>query len=220
MRALVMDFPTDTKAKSLNDEYMFGRAILATPILNAQYTPEVVRHDADANAGWDKNTGRTQMNAMENVDFSHPSEHTVYLPAGSRWYYFHNDKVYDGGQDVKLEIPFSEIPFFIRGGSILPIGPDVQYSGEKVWDNLEIRVYPGANAEFTLYEDRGDGYDYEQGKYSEIPMTWNNRTRTLTIHNRRGSFRGMTAKKTFRVTLPDSKQKTVDYNGKKIAIKL
>ena len=160
------------------------------------------------------------MNAMENVHFSHPSEHTVYLPAGSRWYYFHNDKVYDGGQDVKLEIPFSEIPFFIRGGSILPIGPDVQYSGEKVWDNLEIRVYPGANAEFTLYEDRGDGYDYEQGKYSEIPMTWNNRTRTLTIHNRRGSFRGMTAKKTFRVTLPDSKQKTVDYNGKKIAIKL
>ena len=220
MRALVMDFPADAKAKSLNDEYMFGRAILATPILNAQYTPEVVRHDADANAGWDKNTGKIKMDAMENVDFSHPSGHTVYLPAGSRWYYFHNNKVYDGGQDVKLEIPFTEIPFFIRGGSILPIGPDVQYSGEKAWDNLEIRVYPGANAEFTLYEDRGDGYDYEQGKYSEIPMTWNNRTRTLTIHNRRGSYRGMTAKKTFRVTLPDGKQKTVNYNGKKIAIKL
>ena len=71
---------------------------------------------------------------------------------------------------MKLEIPFSEIPFFIRGGSILPIGPDVQYSGEKVWDNLEIRVYPGANAEFTLYEDRGDGYDYEPVSYTHLTL--------------------------------------------------
>ena len=102
----------------------------------------------------------------------------------------------------------------------MPIGPDVQYSNEKPWDNLELRVYPGADGSFTLYEDEGDGYDYEKGIYTEIPMHWDDATKTLTIDNRQGSYPGMLKSRTFRITAPNGKQKEVKYNGKKLSVKL
>jgi alpha-D-xyloside xylohydrolase len=108
---------------------------------------------------------------------------------------------------------------FVRAGSILPLGPEMQYVGEKTWESLELRVYPGADAAFTLYEDEGDSYNYEQGTYAAIPMTWNDSKRTLTIGNRTGSFPGMTASRTFTVRFANGKIKTVKYSGKAKKVK-
>ncbi|MCF0189686.1 MAG: DUF5110 domain-containing protein [Marinilabiliaceae bacterium] len=219
MRALVMDYRSDSNVHNMNNEYMFGQAILATPILNAHYTPEVIRHDNDANAGWDSNTGKTKMQTSD-VDFTKSSENEFYLPKGNKWYYFNSNEIYDGGQTVKRTTPLGEIPFFVKAGSILPIGPDVQYSTEKSWDNLEIRVYPGADASFTLYEDEFDNYNYESGKYSEIPFIWNDKSRTLTINARQGSYNGMIMTRTFNIVMPDGTTKSVNYQGKKVTVKL
>jgi alpha-D-xyloside xylohydrolase len=109
---------------------------------------------------------------------------------------------------------------FVRAGSILPLGPEMQYVGEKAWDNLELRIYPGADGSFTLYEDEGDGYNYEKGIYSTIAMQWNDRTRTLTIGERQGSFPGMLNQRLFTIVLPDGSQQQVDYDGQKKQIKL
>ena len=117
------------------------------------------------------------------------------------------------------------MPVFIKAGTILPFGPDVQYSNEKPWDELEIRVYPGDNGEFTLYEDEGNNYNYEKGKFSEIKFSWDEASHQLTIAPRKGSFKGMLASRKFHVVLvgensgdgnlPMKATKTVDYNGKK-----
>ena len=103
----------------------------------------------------------------------------------------------------------------------MPIGPDVQYATEKAWDNLELRVYPGANGDFTLYEDEGDNYNYETGHYTTIPMHWDDRSHTLTIGARQGSYKGMITSRTFRVVLPGKADvKTVSYSGKAVKVKL
>ena len=219
MRALVMDFKNDAKTHDMATEYMFGKSILATPILKAHYTPEVVRKDKDANAGWDKNTGKTTMQASE-VDFTKSSTNEFYLPKGSKWYEFNTNKMYDGGQSVSCTTLLTEIPFFVKAGAILPLGPEVQYSTEKSWDNLEIRVYPGANGDFTLYEDEFDNYNYEQGKYTEIRFSWNDKSRTLTISPRKGAYDGMLATRTFNIVTPDGKQKSVNYSGKAVKVKV
>jgi len=97
--------------------------------------------------------------------------------------------------------------------SILPLGPEMQYVGEKRWDVLDIRLYPGADGEFTLYEDEGDNYNYEKGIYATIPFHWNDKARTLTIGNRQGSYPGMLTSRQFRITLPDGTAQTVSYQG-------
>jgi len=102
----------------------------------------------------------------------------------------------------------------------VPIGPDVQYTTEKPWDELELRVYPGADGSFTLYEDEGNNYRYEQGAYTEIELKWNDRQRTLTIGQRRGQFSGMLQSRTFTVVTPDGLSRKVSYQGKKVSVKL
>ena len=96
----------------------------------------------------------------------------------------------------------------------------MQYVGEKAWDNLELRVYPGADASFTLYEDEGDGYNYERGVYSTIPISWTERTQTLTIGERKGSYPGMLEKRQFTVVTLDGRQQTVDYSGQEVRCNL
>ena len=112
-----------------------------------------------------------------------------------------------------LTTSYDQAPMFVRAGSILPLGPEMQYVGEKAWDNLEIRIYPGADGEFTLYEDEGDNYNYEKGVYSTIKFKWNNRTRTLTIANRQGQYPGMLQNRKFIIALPDGTSRTIEYNG-------
>jgi alpha-D-xyloside xylohydrolase len=107
---------------------------------------------------------------------------------------------------------------FVRAGSILPLGPEMQYVGEKAWDNLELRIYPGADATFTLYEDEGDSYRYEKGVYSTITFRWNNAKRQLIIGNRQGQYPGMLQTRTFTLVWPDGTTKQVDYSGKEVSI--
>ena len=109
---------------------------------------------------------------------------------------------------------------FVRAGSILPLGPEMQYVGEKSWDNLEIRVYPGADGSFTLYEDEGDFYHYEQGSYATITFGWNDKSRTLTIGTRQGDYKGMILNRKFTIVLPDGTAKSVDYDGNALTVRL
>ncbi len=218
MRALVMDFQDDKKALDLNNEFMFGKAFLVAPVVNAQYTPEkVVKGNEDE--GWNRTVNKDKDgNAV--VDFTQPKSMSVYLPAGTAWYDFWSGKKYEGGQEITQETTIDRIPLYVRAGSIIPFGPQVQYATEKKWDNLELKVYPGANGSFVLYEDEFDNYNYEKGAYTEIPLTWNNSSRKLTIGARKGSYNGMLNKRKFTVILQDGTKKTVDYDGKKIDVKL
>ena len=218
MRPLFSDFAADKKVWNMTDEFMFGRSILAAPIVNPQYTEEKIIR-TNAMTGWDRQNASDGSSAGA-IDFTVPKSATKYLPKGTDWYDFWTNKRMKGGQNVTLETTLDRVPMFVRAGSILPLGPEMQYVGEKAWDNLELRIYPGANASFTLYEDEGDNYNYEKGQYTTIPMTWNNATSTLTIDARQGQYKGMLQSRRFTLVMPDGTTKTIDYNGTKTAVKL
>lgn len=157
------------------------------------------------------------------------SRRDVYLPSGKLWYDFWTGQIYQGGKTITKCTPQDIIPLYIPSGSILPIGPAVQYSTEKKWDDLEIRVYAGSDGRFTLYEDEFDGYGYQQGSYTEIPFTWDEATQTLTIGERKGEYPGMLKQRTFRIVRVSSEKgygdrpssvydKTVSYNGNPLTI--
>jgi alpha-D-xyloside xylohydrolase len=206
-RALMMDFPKDNQALDINDQYMFGKSLLVCPVTKPMYSAE----------------GKE--------DFSSVRTRELYLPAGAGWYDFWTGEKYSGGQTVKKETPIDIIPLFVKAGSIIPVGPEVQYATEKKWDNLEIRVYEGANGEFTLYEDENNNYNYEKGAYSTITFAWNESKKTLTISDRKGSFPGMIPERKFNIikvtsgngTGMDAVQKyntVVNYKGTKVMVKL
>ena len=217
MRPLFSDFAADKKVWDMTDEFMFGRSILACPIVEAQYTQEKIVKE-DAMTGWNRKEVTGESAAQ--VDWTETKTATKYLPKGTNWYDFWTGKLYKGGQNVVLTTRFDQVPMFVRAGSIVPLGPVMQYVGEKPWDNLEIRIYPGADAEFSLYEDEGDGYNYEQGYYSNIIFTWTDRTRTLHISARQGGYKGMLLNRQFQIVLPDGTAKTIDYNGNQVTVKL
>ena len=218
MRPLFSDFAADKHVWNMTDEFMFGRSILAAPIVNPQYTEEKIIR-TNAMTGWDRQNV-SDGSPVGGIDFTATKTTTKYLPKGTTWYDFWTGKYYAGGQDVTLETTLDRVPMFVRAGSILPLGPEMQYVGEKAWDNLEIRVYPGANGSFTLYEDEGDTYNYEKGIYSTIGFQWNDKTRTLTISARKGTFPGMLEQRQFTIILPDGQQKVVAYNGQQTAVKI
>jgi len=122
----------------------------------------------------------------------------VYLPAGAIWFDFWTGQTNSGGQTISATAAIDTLPLYVRAGSILPYGPDIQYATQSV-DPMELRVYRGANGSFTLYEDEGDNYNYESGTCATIPLAWNEAARTLTIGARQGSFPGMLTNRTFRV---------------------
>jgi len=206
MRALMMDFPKDKKALDLNDEYMFGRSILVSPVTTQMYSKDT------------------------NEDFSTVKTKELYLPEGTNWVDFWTGDKISGGQTVKKETPIDIIPLYVKSGSIIPIGPKVQYATEKRWDNLELRIYEGANGEFTLYEDENDNYNYEKGAFSTITFTWDDARKVLTINDRKGDFPGMLSVRKFnivRVTPGNGTgidtvkkyDKIVDYTGKKVVVR-
>jgi alpha-D-xyloside xylohydrolase len=122
---------------------------------------------------------------------------SVYLPAGT-WYDFWTGSTKDGGAKVTVDAPLSQIPLFVRAGSIVPMGPKIQYATESI-DPLEIRIYKGQDASFTLYEDEGDTYNYESGQYSQISFSWSETAQQLTVGARVGSYTGMPASRTFNI---------------------
>ena len=218
MRPLFSDFAADKKVWNITDEFMFGRSILAAPIVNPQYTEEKIIR-TDAMTGWNRQNATDGSNNGA-IDFTATKTATKYLPKGATWYDFWTNKQYKGGLDVTLETTLDRVPMFVRAGSILPLGPEMQYVGEKAWDNLEMRVYPGANGSFTLYEDEGDNYNYEKGAYATITFQWNDKARTLTIGERKGSYPGMLQKRQFTIVTPNGKQKVIEYNGQKMQVSI
>ena len=202
IRPLLMDFAADRRAVLQAEEYMFGRSFLVRPVTDSLYTY------VDAQ-------GKGHLKGFDRVGTAE-----VYLPEGADWYDLWTNERYDGGQTLCREVPIDLMPVYVRAGSIVPWGPDVQWATEKPWDCLDIRVYPGANADFTLYEDAFDGYAYEQGQFTETPFHWDETARTLTIDTRRGQYRGMLRNRTFRVQLTGGPTKTIRYSGKKITVKL
>lgn len=202
----------------MTDEFMFGHSILAAPIVDPQYTEEkIVR--TDAMTGWDR-ASASDGSPVGKVDWTATKTAAKYLPKGTVWYDFWTNKRYQGGQTVTLETSLDRVPMFLRAGSILPLAPEMQYVGEKAWDNLEVRVYPGADGQFTLYEDEGDSYNYELGYYATITFTWNDRARTLTIGTRQGGYKGMILDRRFTIVLPDGTTKEVTHNGNETTVKL
>lgn len=160
-------------------------------------------------------------------------QRTTYLPKGDNWTDIWTGQQLQGGQKVTREVDMALMPLYVRQGTIIPWGPNVQYSEQHNWDNLEIRIYPGADGSFTLYEDERDNYNYEQGRFSEIPFTWDDAAQTLTIGQRSGEFKGMLKERTFRIVLVDASDKVglgikqsvrfskeVSYTGSEISIKI
>ena len=195
MRPLVMDFPKDPQALGIGNQYLFGPAIMVTPVTSAGATTQ-----------------------------------SVYLPAGGApWYNFWTAETSPAGQRVDAAADVETMPLFVKPGSIVPMGPFLQYSSEKPADPIELRIYRGADGKFTLYEDEGDTYNYEKGKYATIPIIWNDAKGTLEIGKRSGAFTGMVKERTFNVVfvssghgagipIADQPDAVVHYTGKAVTV--
>ena len=217
LRPLFSDFAFDKRVWDMNDEFLFGQSILAAPIVEAQYTEEKIIRE-DAMTGWNRKDV-TGTDKVTNVDWTATKATKKYLPKGTVWYDFWTNQKYKGGQDVELQTTFDQVPMFVRAGSILPLAPEMQYVGEKSWNELEVRIYPGANGTFTLYEDEGDNYNYEKGKYATITFSWNEAKRTLTIGAQNGAYDGMLHQRKFNIVLTDGTTKVVEYQGQETSVK-
>jgi alpha-D-xyloside xylohydrolase len=152
----------------------------------------------------------------------------VYLP-DAKWYDFWSGAVAQGAREITAAAPLVRLPLYVRAGSILPLGPDIEWSTQTPADPIELRVYRGADAAFTLYEDENDNYNYEKGVHATIPIRWDEAKQLLTIDDRQGQFPGMLAGRTFRVVFvaenhgvgiaPSSHpDKVVEYSGKRITV--
>jgi alpha-D-xyloside xylohydrolase len=194
MRPLVMDWREDVEAQNIGDEYLFGPAILVSPV----YTE-----------------GATSR--------------TVYLPQAT-WYDFWTGEKIEGGKGIQADAPLSKLPLFVRAGSIVPMGPAMEWTTEKPADPIELRIYPGADGDFTFYEDENDSYRYEKGAHATIAMHWDDAAKTLTLGAREGSFPGMLVERTFRLVLVGkdhgvgigesaAAEAVVKYKGEKLAVK-
>jgi len=205
MRALTFDFRNDPNVYSIPDQYMFGPAFLVNPVTEQLYTAK---------------------NAT-------PGEKTrkVYLPAGFKWYNFWTGEVLNGDQTLDAAAPMDILPLYIKAGSIVPMGPDVEYAAEKPNSKIELRIYPGANGTFKFYEDENDNYNYEKGQYSTFTLTWNDKSHKLVISDTKGSFPGMLKHRTFNVVLVNGEHgsntgitakadKIVKYSGKAMVVNL
>ncbi|MBO7088823.1 MAG: DUF5110 domain-containing protein, partial [Lentisphaeria bacterium] len=147
------------------------------------------------------------------------------LPIGAKWYEFFTNELFNGGDVVSREYPADRFPLFVRAGSIVPFnGEDTEYATQKTTAPMEIRVYPGANATFTLHEDDNETYAYEKGEFADVTFTRDDAASTLKIGRRKGSYPGMETSRTFRATIVRdgklSEGQTVRYNGEEISVKL
>jgi alpha-D-xyloside xylohydrolase len=193
MRALVMDYRTDTRAADVGDQFMMGPAIMVNPVTDPGVT---VRR--------------------------------VYLPQ-AKWYDFWTGTPLQGPQTISADTPLDRLPLFVRAGAILPLGPEMEWSTQKAEDPIELRIYRGADGDFTLYEDENDNYAYEKGVYATIPLHWDDARQTLTIGDRKGEFPGMLQTRIFQIvfvgenhgtteTPTGQPDKIVQYAGKQVTV--
>jgi alpha-D-xyloside xylohydrolase len=165
MRPLVMDWRNDVDAQNVGDEYLFGPAILVSPVTTQGSTSR-----------------------------------SVYLPK-TTWYDFWTGAKLEGGRRIEADAPLAKLPLYVRAGSIVPMGPTMEWSTEKRADPIEIRIYPGADGDFTIYEDENDNYDYAKGQHATIKLHWDDAAKTLTFGAREGSYPGMVEQHIFNVVL-------------------
>ncbi|MBN2212884.1 MAG: DUF5110 domain-containing protein [Bacteroidales bacterium] len=164
MRALIMDFPNDKNVYCINDQYMFGPAIMVCPV----YEYKARQRD-------------------------------VYLPSGTGWYDMYSGKYYEGGCKITADAPLERIPLFTREGSVIPVGPEIQYTGEKPAEPITLYVYAGQDAVFTIYEDEGNNYNYEKGMFSAIDLQYSEKSGELIFSERKGEFENMIKNRTFHI---------------------
>ena len=206
LRAVALDFPEDIMTHDLTDEFLFGPSLLVCPVTSPMY--------------YEKNS-RSIVDAKKSRE--------VYLPVGAGWFDFWTDELHAGGQTFMAATPLDKMPLFVKSGSILPIGPQVQYAMQPSEEPLQIHVYPGADVSFNFYEDEGDNYTYEKGQFSMISIIWNEEPQILTIGKRIGDFEGMVKERVLRVVLASGKttnQKTfltefkeIKYSGEELQVK-
>lgn len=176
MRMLAFDFRDDPRVYDISDQYMFGPAFLVCPITEPMY------YGSESTPL--KNTRKSRQ---------------IYLPAPCDWYDFWTGKHYAGGQTIEAGAPLEIVPLFVRAGSIVPMGPKVQHVNEAPDAPLELRIYPGADGQFDLYDDEGDSYRYEHGAYAWTPISWNDQENSLTFGERRGSFEGLVKERDYKI---------------------
>jgi alpha-D-xyloside xylohydrolase len=164
MRGLAMDFPDDPAVRDIATQYMFGPALLVSPVFE-----------------------------------SGARSREVYLPEGADWYDFHNGEKHAGGRTIDAKAPLARMPLFVRAGSILPVGPAIQHTGESLNAPIVLHVYTGADGTFEIYEDDGLSYDYEEGQWSRIPVRYDEASGTLYIGKREGGFDGMAEERSIAV---------------------
>ncbi len=179
------------------------------------------RHDRLLRLSW-RTPGQLAAGGVNNIV-------ETYLPVGADWYDFWTNQRHSGGQTVGKACPLDTFPLYVRAGSIVPMSPVMQYATEKPGAPYEIRVYPGADAVFTLYEDDNETYAYEKGQRATVQLHWDDAKRTLSVGKREGSFPGMIAERELRVVLADGPAgagaaevagRSVRYTGKALKVKL
>lgn len=176
LRAVALDFPEDCRTHDLTDQFLFGRELLVCPVTEPMY------YEA----------GSQRLECVR-------QSRRVYLPRGREWFDFWSGSLHAGGQEITADAPLDIIPLYVRAGSIVPMTEAMQYVDECRDTPYEIRVYTGADAEFSLYEDAGDGYEYEQGAFAMIKLRWTERAGVLTIAAREGGFPEMVDEREYRV---------------------
>ncbi len=205
IRPLAFAFPGDPRTHDLKTQTLFGDAMMVSPVLEPMYYG-------------------VKSAPIDRV----PRRREVYLPKGS-WIDFWTGQRHAGGRTIMVDAPLSRMPIHVRAGSVIPMGPSIQYSSEVVDAPIELRVYPGADGKFTYYEDAGDGWGYERGEYALTHMRWDDAARVLTISNRQGHFPGMRGQRRFQVTVvapnrgrghefPGMSAINVIYDGSELAI--
>jgi alpha-D-xyloside xylohydrolase len=194
-RSLLFDYRTDKQVYDIKDEFLFSKAFLICPVTRPMYYGPKSSPVADT-----------------------IKSRTVYLPAAAGWFDFWTGKQYQGGQTIKADAPIDHIPVFVKAGSVVPMGPVSQYAAEKLDAQWEIRIYPGSNGSFTIYEDEGETYNYQKGKAASYTINWNDKQHRVTIGTRKGTFPEMTKKRILKLVLvkPDSGLGLEEYNGKEI----
>ena len=154
----------------------------------------------------------------------------VYFPSACGWYDFYSGQFIPGGRYLDVSAPYERLPLFVREGSIIPFGPEIEYTSQKPADPVTLFVYTGRNASFTLYEDEGVNYGYERGECTFIPFNYDEVSGELTIGERKGQYPGMLRDRTFNIVWvtrinniefdPDMKpHATLSYDGNPVVVK-
>lgn len=176
LRMLAFDFRADPQTYDIRDQFMFGPAFLVNPVTQPMYYGPGSQ-------------------PLAGIDKTRP----VYLPAGRDWYDFWSDRRFAGGQTVLAEATLATLPLFVAAGSIVPMAAPMQYVDESPEAPLELHIYGGCDGIFQLYEDAGDGYDYERGAFATIDIRWQDSDGCLTLEKRAGCYQGMRERRQFLV---------------------